>query len=116
MKKTLKVTDPAALASMAAILAIHAAASKEQDAIQARAQDEANRAAQIANAKMDAEWQTITMAAGIPPEEASKWQMDPQYLEEHGIGFLRPKEVCGCGVDHDGLAALLGLAPGVQKH
>lgn len=61
----------------------------QAQAIQKEAQDQLAALTLESKLKMQSLWMELMTAEGLNPEEFGSWMLDMNYLDEHGLGFLR---------------------------
>lgn len=114
---TIKVEDAETLALIGEIRGLRKEARATQEALEQRYADEAKALDDAFAKRHTALWDQLYAKAGIDPEGG--YTLDTEYLDDHGIAFIKRDEQCGCGADHGmeggpgaALARLLGGALG----
>lgn len=105
---SIKVEDPEVLDLCRQVKALRKEGREATEQLNQRYRDEADAMNAAFEKRNDELWQQLYAKLGIDPD--ARWTIDTEYLDAHGVAFVKPDEECDCGAPHHGggLADLLG--------
>jgi len=102
---SVKVEDAETLDLCRQVRALRQEGRKATEELQERYRAEADAMNSAFEKRNDELWQQLYAKLGLDPD--GSWTIDTEYLEQHGVAFVKADEQCDCGAPH-GLADLLG--------
>lgn len=112
---SVKVDDAETLDLCRQVRALRQEGRKATEELQDRYRAEADAMNAAFEKRNDELWQQLYAKLGLDPD--GSWTIDTEYLEEHGVAFVKADDQCNCGAPHglpEALASLLGGGAAVR--